>query len=487
MNTHVRPVHGAAARRPRGILGVLVVAAFSTAACGSAIPHEEVVRAAQGGAVPADGAVQDVSPGSEPGVTSGTDPAAGGAEVAGPDGTTPGGAGPSGLEGSTTGTGPAPGRAGETTAPAPVAAGPGDTSPIIIGAIGTNSGAAGAVLKASGIGVQVWASAVNARGGIAGHPVKVIIGDDQADPARYRSLVQDFVENKQVIAFVGNAGPVESGQTYLEQKKVPVVGSGDGKMTWSNSAMHFSVGGDTNALPVGSLTEVKRLGKTKVAILACVETSACPAWVASAEKYAPRVGVEIVYKGDVSIAQASFTSQCLNAQSAGATAMAVVADSNTLYRVARDCDQQGFKPTYIVGTAGNNDTEKAALDGAVTAMHTFPYFGVPGNAVSDEFQAALKKYAPGTSKSQYLATGWASGKVFEQAVLRGIGRNKPTSAGVLKGLRAIPQGETLNGLVLPLRYGGSGPPVRAFCYFPALLREGRYVAPQGMKPTCPAK
>lgn len=361
----------------------------------------------------------------------------------------------------------------------------GDTSPIVVGSVGDDSGAPGATLRASSIGVQIWASAINANGGIMGHPVTVIVVDSQGDPSRYRAALQDLVENKHVVAFVGNAGEVAAGKEYLEQKQVPVIGSGDGVDTWRTSPMHFSVAGDANALPYGDLAEAVHQGKSKIAVLACVESSACPTWRASAQEYAPAVGASIVYTADISIAQADFTAECLNARNAGAQAMAVVADTNTLYRVARSCGQQGYHPTYIVGTPADTDAQKPELAGAIAAMHTFPYFGVPGNPQSDEFLAAVKRFAPDTPRMQYLATGWASGKVFQRAVELGIGTARPTSGGVLRGLAAIKQGETLNGLVLPLHYRTKGGNPEAFCYYMAVVQGGRYVAPSGMTPTCP--
>ena len=220
-------------------------------------------------------------------------------------------------------------------------------------------------------------------------------------------------------------------------------------------------------------------------MLTCVEAASCTTWKAAARKFAPKVGVELVYEADISITQADFTSECLNARNRGAQVVAVIADSNTLYRVARSCGQQGFKPTYVAPSPNNVDTRKQDLEGAIGAMHVFPYFGVPGNRVADEFRAAVQKYAPDTPQQVFLATGYASGKVFEAAVLRGIGGAKPSSAGVLKGFYALPQGETLGGLVLPLRFRQGAPTKMVFCYYPAVIKGGRYVAPDGMKPRCP--
>jgi branched-chain amino acid transport system substrate-binding protein len=42
--------------------------------------------------------------------------------------------------------------------------------------------------------LQVWTASINARGGLNGHRVRLIVADDGGDPARSKALVQDAVE-----------------------------------------------------------------------------------------------------------------------------------------------------------------------------------------------------------------------------------------------------------------------------------------------------
>ena len=111
------------------------------------------------------------------------------------------------------------------TGPA-VAVTAGPLAPIIVGNVGNYSGPAGSSDGMAPVALHVWGQWVNAHGGIAGHPVQVFTADDGGDPARSRSLIQDMLENKHVIAFVGNSLPldVDAGIGYLEQKHIPVVG-----------------------------------------------------------------------------------------------------------------------------------------------------------------------------------------------------------------------------------------------------------------------
>ena len=240
-------------RRAQFVAVVAAVAVSLVTACGSALPHDGVVEAAHG----LSGSSAEVRDGTKTGAL---DSATGGSDVGADE---PSGAGAPAAPGRVSVSGDATpvgggssrnSSGGSATGPAVGGSGggaeAGDKSPIVVASVGNYSGAPGSLLKSSAVGVQVWASAVNARGGIAGHPVQVIVADDQSDPARYRSILKDLVENRKVVAFVGTAAAttVAAGKSYLEQMKVPVVGSGDGSPTWQSSPMHFPVGGSVDAL-----------------------------------------------------------------------------------------------------------------------------------------------------------------------------------------------------------------------------------------------
>ena len=112
-------------------------------------------------------------------------------------------------------------------APVPtVATVPVKRTPVLVANVGTYSGPAAATLKPNVDGVQLWVKSVNQRGGLNGHEVRILVYDDAGDPARHKAQVQEAVEQKKVLAFVGNAealtGP--SSSDYLAAKRIPVVG-----------------------------------------------------------------------------------------------------------------------------------------------------------------------------------------------------------------------------------------------------------------------
>ena len=78
-----------------------------------------------------------------------------------------------------------------TTTTAPVG---GSKSPVVLGSIGAQSGVVGQVLAPTLQGARAWVADVNARGGLAGHPVRLVVGDDGRIRAGRLSLAKRMIE-----------------------------------------------------------------------------------------------------------------------------------------------------------------------------------------------------------------------------------------------------------------------------------------------------
>src|SRR5436305_1927585 len=81
--------------------------------------------------------------------------------------------------------------------------------------------------RPGGAAAPAWVADVNARGGLAGHPVQLITADDRGDPSQAVSLARRLVEQDGVIAFFGLPDPTTAQAilAYLETKGVPAIGS----------------------------------------------------------------------------------------------------------------------------------------------------------------------------------------------------------------------------------------------------------------------
>ena len=244
------PMRSRARRRGTALAAGVAALAVLMSGCGGTRESDEAIEKAAGvgQAAPIAAAATDAATGAVPGTTgdaTGTAGAATGAVAPGAStATTATGTGaatgtgtakPGAQTGATKGNTPATTTNTTTGANKPAAGGtaavgPATKSLIRVGAVGTFSGPVGALVKDTVTGIRVWAQWTNAHGGVNGHPVEVLVGDDGGDPARYSSIQQQFVDQKGAIAFLyGTLGFSPNGNNkYLDSKKIFTFGTEGG-------------------------------------------------------------------------------------------------------------------------------------------------------------------------------------------------------------------------------------------------------------------
>jgi branched-chain amino acid transport system substrate-binding protein len=374
-------------------------------------------------------------------------------------------------------------------APGPAGAvAPGSRSPIALASVGTYTGPAGTILVGFSQGAQLWVRYINAKGGLAGHPVKLAVSDDGGDPARHDMLVRQAVERDHVVAFLDNAEPFSSTGTteYIRQKRVPVIGISTAEPWAYSNPMYFpqSSSGDELGRTFGPpvFEQMKAGGKTKLATIYCAESPACGVAEESIAKSAAGTGIELVYRAKVSLAQPDFTAECLSASRAGAQVFFMVVDQNSTGRAATACSRQGYRPTYALTHPGVSDALKdnPLLDGAIGGSGVFPWFQ-SNTPASADFQHARATFGASLANGASLASGWTAGKILELA-----GANlpePPTSAALLEGLWSI-QDNDLGGLTYPLTFTRDRPAKAMACWYTVAIRNGAWVSPNNWTRYC---
>jgi branched-chain amino acid transport system substrate-binding protein len=354
----------------------------------------------------------------------------------------------------------------------------GDGSPVKIAQLGTNSGPLGAAMQPAWDAARAWAADVNARGGLAGHPVQLITGDDRGDPTQAVSQARRLVEQEGVIAFFGLPAPT-TGQTilsYLETKNVPALGSCICNTDVDKSPMMFEAGpGGSDGLAwehLGGMVETTKI--RKVAILYCREAATCSNLLALYKKWAGPAGVQIVYEGQMSIAQPDYTAEVIQAHNAGAEALITLADNATTIRVARSAHRQNWQPLIATQHAGDDDrfvkTGSAEVEGALVASATADWRTAPEMA---GYRQAMDRYVTNGARGGMGSAVWAAGQLLEKAAQRFSPH--PTAADVLEGLYGL-HGETLGGIVPPLTYVRSrGHADTNTCHVPMVIKDGKVV------------
>ena len=353
------------------------------------VSSDPAAPAASDAALPVDAAAPDVgtpatngravgSPGRDPGST--TAAAASGATPAGP-GVAPAAAGAA-RTGRTPSVAAAPaGSPAVSSAPAPGVPAPGGKGEIVIGSVGNYSGIPGTFMAPGSRTVQAWVKWVNGQGGVRGHPVRYVVADDGSDPARHQQLVREFVERRGVVAFVYNGYPLtgQASVRYLTDKRVPTVGS-EGSGQWFNeSPMYFAPFAHGHLLMESWLAGAAELlvpkNKKELGFVACQEVQFCHDAQAVWPGLAAKVGFNLAYSARVTLAQPSFTAECLGARNAGVQFFYVVSDGNSLHRLARDCKSVGLHADVRVPVDrhqerghGRSQRGRADHDAAVPAV-----------------------------------------------------------------------------------------------------------------------
>lgn len=376
---------------------------------------------------------------------------------------------------------------------APGAAVPAETasgtfSPLVVASVGTYSGPVGTVVVPMLQGAQLWVKWVNARGGLRGHPVKLLVYDDGGDTARHRAQVQEAVEQQHVVAFLMN-GEVITGKPssdYIAQKRVPVIGLDGGEQHAYSNPMYFPQVSLAEALaktyvPMLAGQALPR-GKKKLGTVICVEAQTCNEIDRIVAEAAPAAGLLHVSRARASIAQPDYTAECLAARNAGAEVLFMVLDQNSTGRLTTACARQSYRPTISLVGQGLAEPmkENPSLDGAISSTPLFPWFG-RGTPGADEFQDVFRTQGKGIGAGPGPTFGWAAGKLLERAA-RSISE-PPTSASILEGLWSI-RDDDLGGLTYPLTFERDRPPKPASCWFNVTIRAGAWISPDGYRLHC---
>ena len=398
--------------------------------------------------------------GSTGAVTRAAGSATGGGPVAG--GSAPGPGGPAGPA-------PAPG-------PGPGTGG-GPLGEIRLGSFGVQSGVLGATMAPFFQGARAWVADVSARGGLNGHPVRLIFGDDGGDPAKTQALVRRMVEQDKVQAFYTVAAPttLQAATPYLEQALVPIIGLCECNPAVDESPMAFQPGiGSTTGLAWAHLAPlVGMTDKRKLSIFYCREVSSCPQSAEGIKRLAGAVGVQVVHETQMSLAQPDYTAEVLSARNAGADAIIVVADKATIVRILRSAHRQGYRPQVSTPTAGYEpDFIRAGgddVEGTVVASSTVPWSTSPRLA---DYRTAMARYVPDGEMSTLGAEMWGAGKLIE-LLARRFPAN-PGSADFLDGLSSL-RGETVGGIFPPLAFAkGRGHGATNQCVVPVKVVGGEF-------------
>ena len=358
----------------------------------------------------------------------------------------------------------------------------GKKPPVTIGNIGHWSGVLGNMGIPTLHGVKAWVGDVNARGGLNGHPVRLVSSDDNSEPGRALSEARRMVEQEKAIAILGTWMPLtlHAVTPYLEEKQVAAIGTCNCEPADDDSPMVFPVGpgglGNAFLHSLPMLTSVDQSVRDNIGVLYCREAPICPFTQKNLRTLQKDMNFKIVWEGQASIAAPDYTSEMLSAKSAGVKALIDVIDNYSVLRIERSAQRQGYEVIHSVQHSMFDSRFEGMpeLDGVYTAS-AVPMWNLSPKMA--DYREALKKYVPGGVPAAWGATPWVGGKLLEK-IAKAFSPN-PGPADVLAGLFGL-NNETLGGLLPGVTYyKGEKHKMSNMCMIPVRMKDKKFVPRDG--------
>jgi branched-chain amino acid transport system substrate-binding protein len=359
-------------------------------------------------------------------------------------------------------------------------------APVVIGDLCSCTGPEASTISQTTDVVNAWAKSVNAKGGLNGHQVQIVVKDDGYNPATSLADAQSLVQQSHVIAIFDNSDEDQAWETYIQTAKVPVLGATESDAGYKNSDF-FPPGGTFNYSDGAGAVAASKAHLKKEAILYCVEVAICQESSQEAKVLLPKVGMQLIYSTGISFSAPNYSAQCLAAKQSGADSLAVGDASAIVTKVAQDCATQGFTPTELSadGSVAIAWLTVPAMNGNIDVQGDIPWF--VHNSITKPMYAALNKYAPGVTTGpnfgEVVVQSWAAAVELELASAK-LGAH-PTSAQVLQGLYAL-KGTTLRGLSAPITFHKGGTASNP-CFFEMGIKNSKFVTLNGGKYFCTPK
>jgi branched-chain amino acid transport system substrate-binding protein len=360
-------------------------------------------------------------------------------------------------------------------------------SPLLIG---FECSCSGALASSTAIQLNIikgWAAYENANGGIAGHPVKLIVGDDALNPGTSLTQVTKMVENNHVVAIIDGSDVDTSWGTFVAQHNVPVIGDALDSTLMFSSPDFFPEGQTIDTLAASVAAAAKRDGVTVLGLVYCSSDPVCAELAKPVQAAAKAIGIKAPFASAIPDSAPNYTAPCVAAKEAGVNGIFAAESSTVVLSFVSSCSAQGYTPKYLAedGAVASSWLTSAGLQGLVSIENNLPAEDTSNPAVQT-MTAALNKYEPGTVSSPDYGPGatgvWASGMLLAAAAQAGNIGATPTSADLLAGLYSL-KSETIGGLSPPLTFQ-KGKPTSVDCWFYLGIQNHKFSSPYGTGSFC---
>jgi branched-chain amino acid transport system substrate-binding protein len=212
--------------------------------------------------------------------------------------------------------------------------------------------------------IKMWVDEVNARGGLLGHKVQLLLLDDKSDTQTAIKLYEKLITEDKVDLILGpySSGITEAVANVTERYKMPFVAYGaSSSPIWEKGRKYiFNIVAVAEDYQKGVVHLAKQIGVKKAAIIG--EDSLFPRQAAKGAKdWATKLGIQIVVEENYPLKQTDFTALLQKIKASGAEAVfsnSYFADSAAQLRQMREQNMNFKLYSSTIGPALPNFPEQ---------------------------------------------------------------------------------------------------------------------------------
>lgn len=299
-----------------------------------------------------------------------------------------------------------------------------DERPVRIGGTLSFTGRYASIAEYQAQGFHLWVKDVNSRGGMLGRPVTLVMLDDKSDPQTaavlYRRLM---VEDRVDLLFAPYSSDITGAilQMTAVQGYPLIVSGASADRIWEKGHDHiFGLFLPASRFSIGFFEMLVRQGIGRVAIIHD-QSSFAQDLAAGARRWADRFGVTVVHGEQFPQGLADFSGLAKKARDAGAQAVFLASYLDEAVRMRRAFTAIGWTPrAYYVpvgpGTGEYGRALGADADGVFSTSQWTALTRSRNGAGDPFFEAFVRVY--GREPSYFAAAAYASGQIYEAAILK---------------------------------------------------------------------
>jgi branched-chain amino acid transport system substrate-binding protein len=293
-------------------------------------------------------------------------------------------------------------------------------------------------------GARAYFLDINSRGGINGRKVSFNTCDDKENPERNKACTRSLIDDSKVFGMVASATDAfaPGSAQYMTEQGVPDVGSqpiGSEYYKWPTLYSILGAEGytrDGSEYGQGGRVYVQTgqyrwFKQAKKIDKAAVIFYAAPAIAKSAGEFVikglEKEGIEVVYTPNNGAgrnpADPNFDQDVIGMQQAGAQGVWQTIDTPGFQRLCRSIDRFGATEQLQVVVGAANTMTNALGSSFSSPCRNHVYINHESWPFSDtqnpevvKFQAAMQRYDPNWTLSQWAFEGWIGAKMFAEGV-----------------------------------------------------------------------